>query len=211
MTDFQGKPLETLGQDGELALYRGFAGDCAPVLVLTPIQEHPTPAILARLEHEYELRAELDPAWAVRPRALMREAGKLLLVLDDPGGELLENRLGQPLDLATTLHLAIALAQALGQVHARGLIHKDLNPAHVLTKGKQVRLTGFGLASRLPKERQALAPPEIIAGTLPYLAPEQTGRMNRSIDARSDLYAFGVILYQMLTGELPFSASDPME
>src|ERR1700691_3389170 len=74
-----------------------------------------------------------------------------------------------------------------------------------------VKLTGFGIASRLPRERQAPAPPESIAGTLAYMAPEQTGRMNRSIDARSDLYALGVTLYQMLTGSLPFTAADPME
>ena len=74
-----------------------------------------------------------------------------------------------------------------------------------------MRLTGFGIASRLPRERQAPEPPEIIAGTLAYMAPEQTGRMNRSIDSRSDLYALGVTFYQMLTGRLPFSAADPME
>src|SRR6202044_196885 len=75
----------------------------------------------------------------------------------------------------------------------------------------RTRLTGFGIASRLPRERQAPGPPGVIAGTLAYMAPEQTGRMNRSIDARSDLYAFGVSLYQMLTGALPFTADDPME
>jgi predicted ATPase len=75
----------------------------------------------------------------------------------------------------------------------------------------EVRLTGFGFASRRPRERQSPAPPESIAGTLAYMAPEQTGRMNRSIDSRSDLYSLGVTLYQMLTGSLPFTASDPME
>src|SRR5262249_28711298 len=75
----------------------------------------------------------------------------------------------------------------------------------------EVWLTGFGIASPIPRERQSPAPPETIAGTLAYMAPEQTGRTNRSIDARSDLYALGVTLYQMLTGALPFTASDPME
>jgi energy-coupling factor transporter ATP-binding protein EcfA2 len=106
----------------------------------------------------------------------------------------------------------LAWRTALGQVHRRGLIHKDIKPENVLVDDAgNVWLTGFGIASRLPRERQAPAPPEIIAGTLAYMAPEQTGRMNRSIDTRSDLYSLGVTLYQMLTGVLPFAAADPLE
>ena len=134
-------------------------------------------------------------------------------MLEDPGGEPLDRLLGQPMDVTRFLRIAIPLAAALGQVHRRGLIHKDIKPANVLVDvaSGDVRLTGFGIASRLPRERQAPAPPEIIAGTLAYMAPEQTGRMNRSIDARSDLYSLGVTFYEMLTGTLPFTASDPME
>src|SRR5262249_3688628 len=93
------------------------------------------------------------------------------------------------------------------------LIHKNIKPANVLLDQAtgHVWLTGFGIASRLRRERQSPDPPEIIAGTLAYMAPEQTGRMNRSIDSRSDLYALGVTLYEALTGSLPFPASDPME
>src|SRR4029077_6125318 len=107
----------------------------------------------------------------------------------------------------------IPLAGALRQVHERGLIHKDIKPANILVNEAidDVRLTGFGIASRLPREHQAPALPEVIAGTLAYMAPEQTGRMNRSVDARSDLYALGVTFYEMLTGQLPFTAADPME
>jgi len=109
------------------------------------------------------------------------------------------------------LRIAIGLANAVGHVHRRGLIHKDIKPANVLIDdADHVWLTGFGIASRLPREPQAPAPPEIIAGTLAYMAPEQTGRMNRSIDTRSDLYSLGVTLYEMLTGTLPFSAGDPI-
>jgi serine/threonine protein kinase len=91
-------------------------------------------------------------------------------------------------------------------VHERGLIHKDIKPANILADPASggVWLTGFGIASRLPRERQAAAPPEVIAGTLAYMAPEQTGRMNRSVDSRSDLYALGVTFYELLTGTLPF-------
>ena len=93
------------------------------------------------------------------------------------------------------------------------MVHKDVKPANILVNcaDGRVRLTGFGVASRLPRQRQAPEPPEIIAGTLAYMAPEQTGRMNRSIYFRSDLYALGVTFYRMLTGRLPFTAADPME
>jgi hypothetical protein len=137
-------------------------------------------------------------------------------VLADPGGEpldlILERKRGQPLDLARLLRVAIGLATALGRVHQRGLIHKDIKPESVLVDDAgRVWLTGFGIASRLPRERQSPAPPEIIAGTLAYMSPEQTGRMNRSTDARSDLYSLSVTLYEMLTGVLPFAAADPLE
>jgi hypothetical protein len=109
--------------------------------------------------------------------------------------------------------MSLGLADALGKLHKRGLIHKDIKPANILVDlaGGGVWLTGFGIASRLPRERQSPEPPEIIAGTLAYMAPEQTGRMNRSIDSRSDLYSLGITLYEMLTGALPFKAADPME
>src|SRR5438270_1843400 len=136
-----------------------------------------------------------------------------MLLLEDPGGEILESFMGHPLELPQFLRMSISLAVALGRLHGRGLIHKDLKPSNVLVNSAtgEIWLTGFGLASRLPRERQALEPPEFIAGTLAYMAPEQTGRMNRSIDSRSDLYALGVTLYEMLTGTLPFTASDAME
>ena len=110
------------------------------------------------------------------------------------------------------LRIAVNLAKVVGHVHRCGLIHKDIKPANVLVDGNgNVRLTGFGIASQLPHEHQPPAPPEIVAGTFAYMAPEQTGRMNRSIDTRSDLYSLGVTLYEMLTGTLPFTASDAME
>jgi PAS domain S-box-containing protein len=136
-----------------------------------------------------------------------------MLILEDAGGEPLDRFLGQPMELSRFLRFAVGLAAALGRLHEQGLIHKDIKPANILVDSASgaVWLTGFGIASRLPRERQLAEPPEMIAGTLAYMAPEQTGRMNRSIDSRSDLYSLGVTFYEMLTGVLPFTASDPME
>jgi hypothetical protein len=137
----------------------------------------------------------------------------MALVLEDPGGATVDRLLGRPLDVSHFLRIAIPLAGALRHVHERGLIHKDIKPANILVDAASggVWLTGFGIASALPREHQAPAPPEMIAGTLAYMAPEQTGRMNRSVDSRSDLYALGVTFYEMLAGTLPFTAADPME
>jgi predicted ATPase/signal transduction histidine kinase/PAS domain-containing protein len=205
--------FDVLRKDEEVILYRGRnKDDASQVLVLSPVAEYPTLESLKRLEHEYSFREELDPAWAARPIAMARHWDRTVLVMEDPGSLPLDRLLGQPLSVAFSLRLAISLSSAIGQLHQRGIVHKDLKPANVLVNSSgQVWLTGFGIASRLPRERQAPEAPEFIAGTFAYMAPEQTGRMNRSIDSRSDLYSLGVILYQLFTGSLPFTAIDPME
>ncbi|MCP3395066.1 AAA family ATPase [Bradyrhizobium sp. CCGB12] len=208
--------LELLWDDGERIfcreLRRDADGNVNSVLIVRAAAEHPPAAFLDRLAHEYALRDELDRTWAVRPLELIRDSGRALLILEDPSSEPLERQLGTPMKLDRFLRLALAITTAVDQLHRRGLIHKDLKPANLLvTGGDEIRITGFGLASRLPRERQQLQPPETIAGTLAYMAPEQTGRMNRSVDSRSDLYALGVTFYRMLTGALPFTAANPME
>src|SRR4030088_1487558 len=214
MTQLSRHVLETLWEDGDFVLSRTtLADETTSVLVLATASEQPAPGIIARLEHEYSLRDELDSDWAVRPLTLIHREGRPMLILEDPGGEPLDRLLGQPMELSRFLRFAVGLSLALGELHKRSLIHKDIKPANILVDvtGGGVRLTGFGIASRLPRERQSPEPPEVIAGTLAYMAPEQTGRMNRSIDSRSDLYSLGVTFYEMLTGALPFKASDPME
>ena len=212
-----GYVLVPLREAADFILYRGRQhSDPSPILAVAPATKHPSPQSLRRLEHEYSLASALDPAWAAKPLALTRHEGRTLLVLQDPGGEpldqVLERGRGQPLDLARLLRIAIGLAAALAQVHQHRLLHKDIKPANVLVDDAgAVWLTGFGIASQVPRERQAPVSPEVIAGTLAYMAPEQTGRMNRSIDARSDLYSFGVTLYEIFTGVLPFAANDPLE
>jgi PAS domain S-box-containing protein len=209
--------FRVLSEEGDPFLCRGSRvgadGSRMTVLALLVTAEHPPPFILDRLAREYELKDELDGAWAARPLEFVREHGRTMLILEDPGGEPLARLVGAPMEPGRFLHFAVGVAAALSKAHQRGLVHKDLKPAHVLVNcaDGEVRLTGFGVASRLPRERQTPEPPELIAGTLAYMAPEQTGRMNRSIDSRSDLYSLGVTFYQMLTGVLPFAASDPLE
>src|SRR6202021_3882436 len=195
----------------DFALYRGSGSGLAPILRVAA--EETSPGSVERLQHEYALKGELDADWAARPIALTHYNDRMTLVLEDPGGVPLDRLLGRPLDVSHFLRIAIPLVGVLRRVHECRLIHKDIKPANILADPASggVWLTGFGIAAGLPRERQAPSPPEVIAGTLAYMAPEQTGRMNRSIDFRSDLYALGVTLYEMLTGELPFAASDPME
>src|ERR1700747_1189257 len=209
--------LTVLLEDGERVLCRGWRsdgdGDGIAVLAVLSASEHPGPAFIDQLAHEYALKDELDGRSAARPLALVREHGRTMLLLEDPGAGPLARLLGPPMEMGRFLRFAIGLSAALRQLHERGLSHKDIKPANALVDSAtgHVWLTGFGIAARLQRERQSPEPPELVAGTLAYMAPEQTGRMNRSIDSRSDLYSLGVTLYEMLTGTLPFMASDPME
>ncbi|AUW42607.1 ATP-binding sensor histidine kinase [Rhizobium leguminosarum] len=213
----RGGGLSILWEDGERALCRGVISDgnksSRNVLTLHLTSTSPRPASIDRLANEFQLKDHLDRGWAARPLEFVREPDRTMLVLEDPGGEVLSQRIGEPMSVDEFLRLAIGTAAALSRVHRHGLVHKDLRPIHILVDGPNadVHITGFGRASRLPRERQTLAPPDFLTETLLYVAPEQTGRMNRSIDSRSDLYALGAIFYQMLTGALPFSSSDPME
>ena len=216
--DREGADGDLLWDDGERGFHRrrheaedGSVLDCIAVV---PLDERPSASVIARLNHEHALKAQLDGEWALRPLDLVREGGRMLLLLEHQEGIPLERLLdGRPMPLPRLLAIAVWLADAIGRLHATGLVHRDIKPANVLVSEREgrVRLIGFGIASRLPRERQSPDPPELIAGTLAYMAPEQTGRMNRSVDSRSNLYSLGVVLYRMATGVLPFTASDPME
>ncbi|MCE4574715.1 ATP-binding sensor histidine kinase [Caballeronia sp. CLC5] len=209
--DLTGFSLEPLHDDGDLLTYRANRPD-SPLTLLARVANQPASQSIVRLEHEYSLAPLLAPEWSAQPLALDLGRVPPVLILDDSGGDPLIRALGKPLALGRCLRIGVNLARAMVEMHALGIVHKDIKPANVLVDSNdEVRLTGFGIASLLPREHQPALPPEVIAGTLTYMSPEQTGRMNRSIDARSDLYSFGVLFYEMLTGAPPFAASDAMQ
>ena len=232
--DLSAYSLETLHQDTEFVLYARSRGrQSGTGSDLSPRIRADVGASSAQTDADAGTRIEpCGPSSILRGLCgrspLAHHQGRAALILEDQQGEplerLLEQAARQPrvgadrstegaLELSLFLRLAGGLAAAVGEMHRRGIVHKNIKPAHVLVNAAtgQVWLTGFGIASRLPRERQTPEPLETIAGTLAYMAPEQTGRMNRSIDGRSDLYALGVTLYQLLTGSLPFTAADPIE
>ncbi|MFP2907841.1 AAA family ATPase [Pyxidicoccus sp. 3LFB2] len=199
--------------DGTLLLRGVRKADLRPVLlrVLDPRQGRAKD--LERLKNEQSIGGTLDPRTVVTPLSLETYEGMSALVLDDPGGRSLDQLLGEPMAPVRFLELAIPIVTAVSELHERDILHKDLKPQNILVHEAtgSVWLMGFGLASRLPREHPVAESPSLIEGSLPYLAPEQTGRMNRAIDSRADLYALGVTFYEMLTGRLPFEAEDALE
>jgi histidine kinase len=186
--------------------------DGRPVLLRALKDEHPSAGALARLQHGAEVARELDLPGVVPVLGVEARWAGQAQVLEDTGARPLLGLFGQegPQVLAA-LDIAQRVAQILAQVHARGVVHKNIGPASVWVDRRtgDVRITDFDIASRLPRELPPITGMGRIEGTLAYIAPEQTGRMNRAVDLRADFYALGVTLYEMLTGRLPFTATDP--
>ena len=204
---------ETLYEGDRTSLFRAVrSADGLPVVLKVVDPRRGRPRDIERLKHEYTIGKILDRRTSVTPLALETYEGLPALVMED-FGESLDHFLGAPMPPERFLDLAVHIAEAVAELHRRDIIHKDLKPQNILVHAAtgQVKLADFGLASRLPREHKASESPSLIEGSLPYLSPEQTGRMNRAIDSRADLYALGVTFYEMLTGRLPFEALDPLE
>jgi predicted ATPase/two-component sensor histidine kinase len=214
MVDLRLFERRTLCDDGEFVLSRLFqAGAQHTWLALAPPGAQPAADSQARLEHAYALRALLSGRGLTTPRALTEHLGAPTLLLEDPGGVSLASIPPGSLKLASVLRIGANLASVLKVLHGRGIMHKDVRPANVLidVESECIALTGFGRASRATRELPGSASSGFTIDALAYLAPEQTGLMNRGVDARCDLYSLGIVLYQLLTGKLPYRASSPME
>jgi predicted ATPase/signal transduction histidine kinase len=202
-------------------LYRGIReSDLFPVVVKLIRSPAPSFDRLMQFRHEYDIGKSLDLPNVVKTLAFEPYQNSHALILEDFGGISLQSYVYQsgvlgatPQKIITFIQIVIQIAEALDGLYRHRIIHKDLKPANILIhpETRQIKLSDFSLASRLPKETQSIENVNMLAGTLAYMAPEQTGRMNRGIDYRSDFYALGVTCYELLTGQLPFNATDPME
>ncbi|MGG6238368.1 AAA family ATPase [Nodosilinea sp. AN01ver1] len=195
-------------------VYAGVLLNQQPVIVKQLRADYPSLEDITRLRHEFKILASLDHPGIIKPIGLEAHQNGLALVLEDFGGIALKDYLGQqPLAIAEFLEIALQLVDALISLHQNRIVHKDINPQNIVIRpqSRRVKIIDFSIASRLSQESSAASNPTLLEGTLAYLSPEQTGRMNRAIDYRSDFYSLGVTFYEMLTGQLPFQSTDPLE
>ncbi|PKN76470.1 MAG: hypothetical protein CVU52_04640 [Deltaproteobacteria bacterium HGW-Deltaproteobacteria-10] len=188
--------------------------DNVGVIIKTLSKEYPTPAELADFRQEHEITSTLQGEGIIRAYSLEKYDKRLALILEDIGGETLDRLIAaRQLNLQESLSLAIIIADIIESIHNQGVIHKDINPSNIVYNPEtgQVRIFDFSISTKLSRENVEISNPDMLEGTLAYISPEQTGRMNRIVDYRTDIYSFGVTLYMMLTGSLPFTAHDPME
>jgi predicted ATPase len=209
------KALEKIGEGINTALYRGRRlRDHQPFILKVLKAKVPRLTDIAQLQREYEIAHSLNIEGILRPVELEQLDHLPALVMEDFEGHTLRNFVSRfNRDPATFLQVAIQLSDTLGEIHENNLIHNHLNPDNILCSldTKRVKITGFGGASHLSGEKLTPAKESLQERMLAYLSPEQTGRMNRMLDYRTDFYSMGVIFYELLTGQLPFSFTDPLE
>ncbi|MGK7927852.1 MAG: serine/threonine protein kinase, partial [Spirulina sp.] len=212
------KVVELIHESDRTLVYRGQKiDDSKPIVIKLMRNEYPTFKELVQFRNQYTIACHLDLPGIVKPYALEHYENRYALIMEDFGGISL-SVIGYQLSvisdpIAEFLEIAIQLAEILHQLHQKQVIHKDIKPANILIHPatQEVKLIDFSISTLLPKETHTLQTPNVLEGTLAYLSPEQTGRMNRGIDYRSDFYSLGVTFYELLTGRLPFESDDPLE
>jgi PAS domain S-box-containing protein len=199
-------------------VYRGIREDGVAIIVKMLKLDYPSPQELIRYRQEYEITRSLNLEGAIKAYSQQEYQRTLIILLEDFGGESLERWIQQrpdfcPMPLSAFLSLAIKITGILGRIHAAGVIHKDINPSNIIFNLDTgvVKFIDFGIATRFNRTNPTFKNPHVLEGTLAYLSPEQTGRMNRLLDYRTDFYSIGVTFYELLTGKLPFTTTDILE
>ncbi len=204
-------------------VYRGIrSSDEQPIVIKLLRNKYPNFNEIVQFRNQYTISQNLDFPNIIKPLSLEVYGNGYALIMEDMGGISLSNYLqiaadknhqDKYLPLTEFLEIAISLTETLHYLYQNRVIHKDIKPANILINPhtKQIKLIDFSIASLLPRETQEIQNPNILEGTLAYISPEQTGRMNRGIDYRSDFYSLGVTFYELLTGKLPFVSEDAME
>ncbi|WP_224364900.1 trifunctional serine/threonine-protein kinase/ATP-binding protein/sensor histidine kinase [Hyalangium versicolor] len=206
--------LGTIRGTGSNVLFQAVReADGLPVILKTPMAPTPGPNENERYRREFSILQRLQNVRGVaRPYAYERIHERPVLLLEKVQGESLSESVGQPMDPSRCLTLAISMASTLAEVHSRNVIHKDIKPSNIILEPSgEARLIDFGVATLQKVEHLDAAPTHLIEGTLAYMSPEQTGRMNRAVDYRTDFYSLGITLYELLTGRRPFQGRDALE
>ena len=200
-------------------VYRGIKNDGLAIIVKILKQDYPSSQELIRYRQEYQITHFLNLEGAIKAYSQQDYKRTLVILLEDFGGESLERWMQQhpeafsPMPLPVFLRLAINLTEILGSIHAANIIHKDINPGNIVLNRDTgvVKIIDFGIATQFSRTNPTFKSPHVLEGTLAYVSPEQTGRMNRWLDYRTDFYSLGVTFYQLLTGHLPFPTMDILE
>lgn len=196
-------------------VYQGiFNTNRQPVILKLLKENYPAPAELYRYQQEYEITRCLNLKETTKAYELRRYQNTLVMLLEDFGGESLKILLeGRPFSLLEFIQIAIQITNSLGKIHQKNVIHKDINPSNIILNPQtgQLKIIDFGLSTLLSQENPSITIPNVLEGTLAYMSPEQTGRMNRLLDYRSDFYSLGVTFYELLTNQLPFESADALE
>jgi predicted ATPase/class 3 adenylate cyclase/tRNA A-37 threonylcarbamoyl transferase component Bud32 len=207
--------LAQIYESANTLVYRGIREqDSQPVILKRYKEDYPTPFQLARYKQEYEITRNLNINGVVKAKALEKYQNTLVIIFEDFGGESLAQLMNnQKFELEEFLAIAIEIAETLGEIHATNIIHKDIKPSNIFlnSETRQVKISDFGISSVLSRENPTIKNPNILEGTLAYISPEQTGRMNRSLDYRTDFYSLGATFYELLTHQLPFHTHDALE
>ncbi|MEG4407343.1 AAA family ATPase [Microcoleus sp. MON2_D5] len=206
---------EKLHESSNSLVYRGYRqADNLPVILKMLKQAYPSPEKIAWFKREYEITQNINLPGVIDVYSFQNLENQWVIALEDFGGESLNRIIAKKqFTIAEFLHLAIEIVDILGQVHQQHIIHKDINPSNIILNQQtgKLKLIDFGISTTLSRENPTFLNPNVLEGTLAYLSPEQTGRMNRAIDYRTDFYSLGITFYELLTGQLPFPTNDVLE